>query len=308
MYNLAYNSGDNIICLSKSGKVYVVPASKTQLLSGPKPKESSWLPFWADASNISYTMLSLPEKITHLSAGNDHFVLRSKSGGIYTAATTPDGNTFGQLGVETSPGAPLFHLYKLSFPNGDPISCIAAGERHSIAITSRGDVYTWGSNAQGQLLQQCVDNNFSTPTPILVPLNKLVPGVKSVHAIYAGGANSFFVARTANDDIEVYASGSGMWGQLGNGVWNQIQHRPVRVKTIRGLSEWNEKLGRKVNIGIRYMSVGENHVAAVLDNDVSSGIGGRDVYVWGCGEAYQLGHGKVPLKPLATFVHSLIMA
>ena len=96
-----------------------------------------------------------------------------------------------------------------------------------------------------------------------------------------------------NGDIEVYASGSGMWGQLGNGVWNQIQHRPVRVKTLQGLSEWSEHLGRKINIGIRYMSVGENHVAAVLDNDVSGGVGGRDVYIWGCGEAYQLGHGKV---------------
>ena len=71
---------------------------------------------------------------------------------------------------------------------------------------------------------------------------------------------------------------------------------------IRGLSEWNEKMGGKVNIGIRYMSVGENHIAAVLDNNVSSGVGGRDVYVWGCGEAYQLGHGKVPSNPSPTFI------
>ena len=84
-----------------------------------------------------------------------------------------------------------------------------------------------------------------------------------------------------------------MWGQLGSGVWNQIQHRPARVKTIRGLAEWSERLGKVINIGVRYISVGENHVAAVLDNDVSSGVGGRDVFIWGCGEAYQLGHGKV---------------
>ena len=94
-----------------------------------------------------------------------------------------------------------------------------------------------------------------------------------------------------------------MWGQLGNGVWNQIQHKPVRVKTIQGLVEWNEHLRRRVNIDVKYLSVGENHVAAVLDNDVSGGIGGRDVYMWGCGEAYQLGHGKVS----SSFFKSLIV-
>lgn len=125
-----------------------------------------------------------------------------------------------------------------------------------------------------------------------MPLQRLIPGIRSVKAIAAGGANSYLVA-DVEGDLEMYASGSGMWGQLGSGLWNQIQHRPVRVKAIQGLAEWSEQLGKKVNIGVRYMTVGENHAAAVLDNDVSGGIGGRDVFIWGCGEAYQLGHGKV---------------
>lgn len=178
--------------------------------------------------------------------------------------------------------------------DSDKISEIAAGERHSLALTSRGEVYSWGSNAQGQLLQQYAKNSYIIPTPTIVPLQRLIPGIQRVQSIAAGGANSFLVA-SVNGDIEVYVSGSGMWGRLGNGLWNQVQHRPVRVKILQGLSEWSEHLGRRVNIGIRYISVGENHVAAVLDNDVSSGVGGRDAYIWGCGEAYQLGHGKVNL-------------
>jgi alpha-tubulin suppressor-like RCC1 family protein len=288
---MPYISGENVICLSKSGKVYILPASQQQLLDGPKPQESSWLPFWSESSSVSYTTLSLPEKITHLTAGDDHLVLLSKSGDIFTAATTSDGNAFGQLGLETAPEAPLFHAYKLSLP--EKVRAVAAGERHSVALTERGDVYSWGSNAQGQLLQQYSDNNFLTPVPTRLALVKLMPGVETVSAVYAGGANSFLVTRAGNGDVEVWASGSGMWGQLGNGVWNQVQHRPVRVKVIRGLAEWDEAKDEKRNIGIRYLSVGENHVAAVLDNDVSGGIGGQDVYVWGCGEAYQLGHGKV---------------
>ena len=287
-------SGESVICLAKSGKVYVLPASKTSLLSGPMPDESSWFAFWSSTSDVSYTSIPVSEKISRIAAGDDHFLLLSRSGKVYSAATTSDGNTFGQLGVETSPETPLLTPYTVAPLEKDSITAIAAGERHSLALTSRGEVYSWGSNAQGQLLQQFSKNNYVTPTPTLVPLQSLIPGIQKVESIAAGGANSFLVV-SVNGDTEMYASGSGMWGQLGNGVWNQIQHRPVRVKTLQGLSEWSERLGRKVNIGIRYMSVGENHVAAVLDNDVSGGVGGRDVYVWGCGEAYQLGHGKVHL-------------
>ena len=287
------HSGDNVICLSKSGKIYILSASKTSLLSGPKPTESSWIPFWSDTASVSYTPLSLPEKVSQLATGDDHFILLSHSGKVYSVATTVDGNTFGQLGVQTSPDeTPLLTAFEVKDIDRDSISAIAAGERHSLALTSRGNVYSWGSNAQGQLLQQYALNSYITPTPTIVPLQRLIPGIQHVEGIAAGGANSYVIA-LVNGDIGVYASGSGMWGQLGSGMWNQIQHRPVKVKAIQGLSEWSEHLSRKLNIGIRYMSVGENHVAAVLDNDISGGIGGRDVFIWGCGEAYQLGHGKV---------------
>ena len=285
-------SGDNVICLAKSGKIYVLPASKISLLSAPKPNESYWIPFWSSTTDVSYTSLPLSEKISRIAAGDAHFLLLSHSGKVYSVATTSDGNIFGQLGVETSPESPLLTPYTVTPLEHESFTAIAAGEHHSLALTSRGEVYSWGSNAQGQLLQQYSKNSYVIPIPTVVPLQRLIPGIQKVESIAAGGANSFVVA-SMNGDIEVYASGSGIWGQLGNGLWNQVQHRPVRVKTLQGLSEWSERLGRKINIGIRYMSVGENHVAAVLDNDVSGGVGGRDVYVWGSGEAYQLGHGKV---------------
>src|SRR5438270_1094722 len=228
-------SGDNVICLSKSGSVYVLPASKTSLANGPKPAETTWIPFWSSTSEVSYTPLMLPEKITAIAAGDDHFLLLSASGKVFSAATTTDGNTFGQLGVESSPEASLLTPYPISTLPSDPVTAIAAGERHSLALTSHGEVYSWGSNAQGQLFQQFAKNNFSAPQPTLVPLQRLIPGLIKVVSIAAGGANSFIVANM-NTSIELYASGSGMWGQLGSGVWNQIQHKPSRVKTLRNLS------------------------------------------------------------------------
>ena len=86
---------------------------KHSLLSGPKPNESSWIPFWSSTSDVSYTSLPVSEKISSIAAGDDHFLLLSHSGKVYSAATTSDGNTFGQLGVETSPESPLLTPYAI---------------------------------------------------------------------------------------------------------------------------------------------------------------------------------------------------
>src|SRR5207248_1573413 len=140
-----------------------------------------------------YTPLRLHDKISKIAAGYDHFLLLSHTGKVYSAATTPDGNTFGQLGVITSPESPLLTPYLLKDLCNDTITSIAAGEHHSLALTSRGEVYSWGSNAQGQLLQQYAKNNYVTVSPTIVPLQRLISGVQRVESIAAGGANSFLV-------------------------------------------------------------------------------------------------------------------
>ncbi|WP_297317258.1 InlB B-repeat-containing protein, partial [uncultured Bifidobacterium sp.] len=73
----------------------------------------------------------------------------------YSTALTSDGtlmtwgeNVFGQLGRKTSSGSTPG---KVGAPTGVTYTGSAAGYTHSMAIGSDGNLYTWGSNVDGQL-------------------------------------------------------------------------------------------------------------------------------------------------------------
>ena len=66
------------------------------------------------------------------------------------------------------------------------------------------------------------------------------------------------------DDLRVsLQTGNGQFGGIGNGTWAHAPS-PVKVKTISGLSEYNDTSGRVEPIRIREISVGNAHIAIVL--------------------------------------------
>ena len=83
-------------------------------------------------------------------------------------------NYYGQLGNATNNGTfnpnPIPTLVALPGQVG-AITQIAAGANHSLAVTSSGQLYSFGVNYYGQL-GNATNNNTSTPnpTPALVPL------------------------------------------------------------------------------------------------------------------------------------------
>jgi alpha-tubulin suppressor-like RCC1 family protein len=59
----------------------------------------------------------------------------------------------------------------IDLPNDEAVNDIAVGARHSICITTNGNVYAWGWNGQGQIRQP--DKNVQAaqqfiPTPTLI--------------------------------------------------------------------------------------------------------------------------------------------
>jgi alpha-tubulin suppressor-like RCC1 family protein len=91
------------------------------------------------------------------------------------------------------------------------ISKISVSENHSMALTSMGDIYTWGSNRFGQLGHGDSDKADAAASQHMVPrkvksLAKLV-----VVGIAAGSTHS----TCFTNDGEVYAWGSNKNGQLG---------------------------------------------------------------------------------------------
>ncbi|MCJ1322315.1 hypothetical protein MMC15_007663 [Xylographa vitiligo] len=320
-------SRDRIVALSSSGKVYTLPVSLPDQLSGPKPQESSWIPFLSSTSPVSYRTIQTPEKVTSIASGLDHVLLLTSSGRLFTAASSStEFPSKGQLGI---PGLTWTHRpegaydqpHEITTLRGFNIRHIAAGDYHSLAVDGEGRVFTFGDNSLGQL---GFDPNAESPyidSPSLLPITKLYAGTSQtprVTSVAAGGVNSFFtvdatrVAAPGEDPSgirgigrvtsDTWACGQGTWGGLGNGRWTHVQGSPMRMKALSGLFEYDEPTSTIIPIRLAHLSVGSTHASATMDNVTHVGAHsgssendtnwGADVMWWGGNEYYQLGTGK----------------
>ncbi|KAI4126318.1 MAG: hypothetical protein LQ347_005019, partial [Umbilicaria vellea] len=142
-------SRDRIIALSSSGKVYSLPVSETDQSTGPKPSESTWIPFYSAPSPISYRILTPPslaysEKVHRIASGLDHALLLTTTGRLFAAAaSSTDFPSKGQLGIpglswSSRPPGPYDQAHEISTLRGFEIAHIAAGDFHSLALDRAG--------------------------------------------------------------------------------------------------------------------------------------------------------------------------
>ena len=150
--------------------------------------------------------------------------IRSVRGGCsFSLAVSTDGqvwawgsNSTGQLGNGTvggfsaSPG-----LVKL--PAGVRIASVAGGLDHALAVTTAGQVYAWGGNANGQL------GNGAAGPPAGTPALVRLPDRTQVRAVTAGELDSLAV--TAGGRILGWGTESS--GALGNGRGSGFSPVPV---------------------------------------------------------------------------------
>lgn len=101
---------------------------------------------------------------------------------------------------------------------------VAAGGMHSMALDTRGRVWTWGCNAYGQLGTGAMTTESKTLSLLAMP-----PEVHVKH-IAAGWAHSAIISMTG----EVFTFGWGLYNQLGHGS-TRDELRPVVVHALRGL-------------------------------------------------------------------------
>ncbi|HET9829535.1 MAG TPA: PKD domain-containing protein [Nocardioidaceae bacterium] len=134
-------------------------------------------------------------------------------------------NSFGQLGngtISTSPAAPA------PVAGLDGVVDLHGGREHVAALTSTGDVYTWGSNGEGQLgLGDSADR--SLPTHVSVPCGPDEAGVARVTAVATGHNSTLALCGNGT----VWAWGLNTEGQLGDGT-RTTRRAPVRVAGLTG--------------------------------------------------------------------------
>jgi alpha-tubulin suppressor-like RCC1 family protein len=202
------------------------------------------------------------------------------TGRFHCLAVTEDGrvaawgvNSRGQIGDGsfTNRWSPV--EVRLTAGVSEPIvTAVAAGDEHSLALTSDGRVFAWGRNSDGQL---GIGALGSTSLPSLVP-------VSGVRLVAAGGSHSL----AAGEDGRVWAWGRNAEGQLGTGTYD-ASLLPALVRT----SAWPP------GAAVTALSGGVSHSVALTTD------GG--VFAWGLNSSGQLGDGRTVSRNVPASVTSV---
>lgn len=190
-----------------------------------------------------------------VASGGRHTLVIDSLGNLYATGD----NSSGQIGVGSSA---ITFTNVVIFTPGGIARCkdVAAGDGHSLALTTDGQLYAWGDNRFGQLGN---GTNINASFPELVPLP---PGVTSWTAVAAGA----FHCLALGNDGNAYAWGGEGFGVLGNGGFTNASI-PQRVVLPAGVTNWLK------------IAAGDDHNLALAGNG--------KLYGWGDGGAGALGYG-----------------
>jgi alpha-tubulin suppressor-like RCC1 family protein len=208
---------------------------------------------------------------TEVAAGREFSLVLTSSGQLYAFG----GDSHGELGNDNPfdfEGVSTPEAITLPGATGSPVQ-IAAGEYHSLVLTSTGQLYTFGDDHSGQLGNGKSDNE-SHPTPEAITL----PGAAGPIVQVAAGWE-FSLALTSTGQL--YAFGNDEYGQLGNGKSDTESHPTPEAITLAGVTG-----------SIREIAAGKNHSLVVT----SSG----ELYAFGSDQYGQLGNGKTEETPYST--------
>jgi hypothetical protein len=189
--------GDHSLALTTTGQVYAWGANTDGQLGDGTTTDAD-VPVAVPA----------PEGvvITAIAAGTGHSLALSTAGTAYAWGF----NASGQLGNGTTTDSTT--MGAVSMPDGATFSSIAAGSSHSLALTTTGQVYAWGSNVFGQLDSALVG---SLPVDSTVPAQPLgLPPLTAFVAV-AAGLNSSYALTSAG---VAWVWGGNAYGQLGVGA------------------------------------------------------------------------------------------
>ena len=179
------------------------------------------------------------DPIVAVACGRDHCLALSGAGAVSSWGVGIEG----ALGHGEHGGPPKKVPYAIAGLRTERVVAIAAGTHHSLALTARGVVFSWGSTDEGALgVGEVGGYNLHSPHPVERLMRLAREDGGRVVALAAGGATS--VALTHSGAL--YAWGSNSYGQLGRGVgFAATRHssRPARVLEPGGADPGEEDPG-----------------------------------------------------------------
>ncbi|XP_048855280.1 LOW QUALITY PROTEIN: E3 ubiquitin-protein ligase HERC2 [Brienomyrus brachyistius] len=213
---------------------------------------------------LSSGTIPIPRQITALS----NYVVKKvavHSGGRHAMALTVDGKVFswgegddGKLGHFSRMNCDKPRLIEAL--KTKRIRDIACGSSHSAAITSSGELYSWGLGEYGRL------GHGDNTTQLRPKLVKVLLGHRVVQ-VACGSRDAQTLALT--DEGLVFSWGDGDFGKLGRGG-SEGCNIPQNIERLNGQSVCQIECGAQFSLAL-----------------TKSGV----VWTWGKGDYFRLGHG-----------------
>lgn len=259
--------------ITESGQVYTWGMNFYGQLGNGTTRESR------EPVNITEKFeLNNEEKIVKIVSGSHHNIALTSIGRIFTWGKK------GVLGDGTSENKLLPNEItdNFSLKQNEIITDIFTNERadHSIAITSKGAVYTWGDNSYGQLGDGTTRNKLS---PVNITSYFVTSSMEN--SVFSLGSDHTLALLP---DGQIYSWGRNNKGQLGTGTKEDSQ-LPLHINNKFNIS-YNEKI-ISINVSLY-------HSQALTDKG--------NLYSWGTGDSGQHGDGTyvdkfLPIKVTSYF-------
>ncbi|RXG68740.1 E3 ubiquitin-protein ligase HERC2 [Armadillidium vulgare] len=204
---------------------------------------------------------TLLESIQHIvvvkvavNSGGKHCLCLSADGDVYSWGEGDDGKL--GHGNKSSYDRPRL----IEALQGKDVVDIACGGAHSAAITSGGELYTWGKGRYGRLGHGGSEDQLRP---------KLVEALVGYHVLNVACGSGDAQTLCITDDDNVWSWGDGDYGKLGRGGSDGCKE-PKRIEALANQSIIKVECGSQFSVALS-----------------SSGI----VYTWGKGDYHRLGHG-----------------
>ncbi|KAH7340338.1 regulator of chromosome condensation 1/beta-lactamase-inhibitor protein II [Rhizoctonia solani] len=289
---------DHLIALTSQGRTFALPATLSANTYGQLGFRKFTIPD-TTAENPSAAP-RIPIELTPRVLDDPH------------ALATPFVRT-GKTGPSThvDPGIGFCDmLFEVPSLRGLKIVQALAGDRCSYVRTQEGRVLAWGANPFGQLGlgATSVVEAVTIPTEVILSRNYSSGSSVRCTGMATGGDLAYFMVDVISPgntpSADVLACGMGQWGGLGNGQFLQAQGAPVKVKSVSGITEYNEATRSIQPLRTRSISVSPapqtTHTLLTLDTGTLGEAPGKhgahpmghDVLVLGYNADGQLGNGK----------------
>lgn len=244
-------------------------------------------------------------------------------------------NDYGQLGnagvADSSAPVPVNTRGAL---DGKTVIALSGGDRHTLALTSEGRVYSWGQDFDGQL------GRSTGPTSVPGAVEGLLTGKRIIH-ISAGASHCMAVAWDGSVS-EVFGWGSRLSDQLGDGgpglttapspvavvmagalagqkvVETALNEGFTMARTADGkVFAWGRNWEGQIGLGTNTASVSLPAAVMGLDAEFVSDIAAGDghalaatvdgkVFAWGFNIAGQLGDGTTTNRSLPVQITGIL--